>query len=116
MATADEFNTLWAKFQKEKDSDKKDVLLRQIRENVKVRNNNVDEFTTLYTTKKIFISKATPNELVNISHNLESIEKAKRRSEINDKAREKQLSRNKYNVDNQYGKNNKGDAENPVKE
>lgn len=115
MATADEFDTLLAKFEKEKDSDKKGVLLSQMRENVKVRNNNVDEFITLNTNKEIIISKATPSELINVSHNLESLEKEKKRHAINDEARKKQLSRNKYTIDNQYDIH-KGDTENPAKE
>ena len=75
-----------------------------MRENVLERNNGKEEFLTLHTNKTITISHSDCAELINISHNLETIDKKEKCDELNSVIRNSQLSQNNYTKDNPYGK------------
>lgn len=104
MATSSEFEELLAMYQKEKDGEKRADLLQRMRENVRTRNNGKEEFLSLHTNKTITISHSDCAELINISRNLETIDKKELCDELNSAIRNSQLSRNKYTKDNPYGK------------
>jgi hypothetical protein len=102
MATTSDFNELSALYEKEQNEEKKECLLDNMRANVLERNGNNDEFITLHTNKTICISQAGLSELINVSHNLETMENRNRRDDLNNATKEEQLKKNKYSKDNPY--------------
>lgn len=104
MATAREFDELSALYATEKNEEKKECLLKKMKENVFERNVHNDKFVALYTNKPIIISQAGYGELINVSHNLETMENRNRRDDLNNAARDEQLKKNNYSKDNPYCK------------
>lgn len=104
MATAEEFEKHLGQYENEQDPQKKVAILERMRANVLERNGNNDEFITLLTNKTIRISQAGLSELINVSHNMETMGNRNRCDDLNDAAREGQLKRNKYSKDNPYYK------------
>ncbi|MDY6372689.1 MAG: hypothetical protein SPL12_10415 [Bacteroidales bacterium] len=102
MATAEDFEKLLSQYEVEQVPQKKATILENMRANVLERNGNNDEFTTLYTNKTIHISQAGLSELINVSHNMKTMENRNRRDDLNNAAREEQLGRNIYTKDESY--------------
>lgn len=102
MATAEDFEKLWGQYEEEQVPQKKATILEKMRANVLERNGNNDEFISLHTNITIHIAQAGLSELINVSHNMETMENRNRRDDLNNAAREEQLGRKIYTKDKPY--------------